>query len=195
MPNKTTTLNLNIEHEEDTKIKDWRSDLDDNFKIIDSSLKNLDDYIDEAISHDQEWLNQVNEVTGKNSDIYIEISKKVSSETGKSLVSNDLIQKLEEDYTKDELYQEFVTKEELAETKITADDINLSNYYTRSEVNGLIVGGSEEALQDYYTKNEIDNMLVGDSDLNAILDYLDAINGYELSMKEFDELNGNGSDE
>lgn len=195
MPNKTNTLNLNIEHEEDTKIKDWRSDLDDNFKIIDSSLKNLDDYIDEAISHDQEWLNQVNEVTGKNSDIYIEISKKVSSETGKSLVSNDLIQKLEEDYTKDELYQEFVTKEELAETKITADDINLSNYYTRSEVNGLIVGGSEEALQDYYTKNEIDNMLVGDSDLNAILDYLDAINGYELSMKEFDELNGNGSDE
>jgi hypothetical protein len=36
-------------------------------------------------------------------------------------------------------------------------------------------------------------MLVGDADIQSIIDYLDALNGYELSMNEFDDLNGNGN--
>ena len=49
--------------------------------------------------------------------------------------------------------------------------------------------------RSHYTKEEVNAMLVGDTDIQRIIDYLDALNGYELSMKEFDDLNGNGGNE
>ena len=196
MPSNTTNLRLKINHQsEDTTFREWRGDIDSNFETIDSAYGKITEDIETAINSTDEWDQRVIDISAENSNIYYEINKKVSAVPGSSLVSDELIQKLNDDYSKSEIDSNFVTKEQLANTTIKQEDINLNNYYTKSEVNGIVTGGSAEALKDYYTKEEINEMLVGDADIQKIIDYLDALNGYELSMKEFDDLNGNGGNE
>ena len=196
MPSDTTNLHLKVDQDTaSTSFKQWREDIDDNFEAIDDAYKKINDDVDEANTGTAEWEQRITEISEENAAIYDAIAQKVTAVPGKSLVEDELITKLDEDYTKDEVDELFVTKETLANTTIKQEDINLNNYYTKSEVNGIITGGSAEALKDYYTKEEIDDMLVGDADIQRIIDYLDALNGYELSMKEFDELNGNGQGE
>lgn len=193
MPSNTTNLHLKINHQnEDTTFREWRGDIDSNFETIDGAYGKITKDIETAINSTDEWDQKVIDISTENSNIYNEINKKVSAVPGSSLVSDALIQKLEDDYSKSEIDLTFVTKEQLANTTIKQEDINLNNYYTKSEVNGIVTGGSAEALKDYYTKEEVNAMLVGDADIQRIIDYLDALNGYELSMKEFDDLNGNG---
>ena len=196
MPSDTTNLHLKVDQDTaSTSFKQWREDIDDNFEAIDDAYKKINDDVDEANTGTAEWEQRITEISEENAAIYDAIAQKVTAVPGKSLVEDELITKLDEDYTKDEVDELFVTKETLANTTIKQEDINLNNYYTKSEVNGIVTGGSAEALKDYYTKEEIDDMLVGDADIQRIIDYLDALNGYELSMKEFDELNGNGQGE
>lgn len=196
MPSDTTNLHLKVDQDTaSTSFKQWREDIDDNFEAIDDAYKKINDDVDDANTGTAEWEQRITEISEENAAIYDAIAQKVTAVPGKSLVEDELITKLDEDYTKDEVDELFVTKETLANTTIKQEDINLNNYYTKSEVNGIVTGGSAEALKDYYTKEEIDDMLVGDADIQRIIDYLDALNGYELSMKEFDELNGNGQGE
>lgn len=193
MPSNTTNLHLKVDQAtESTKFKEWRSDIDSNFTIVDEAYGKINADIAEATTSTTQWASDIANVTDENSKIYTALAGKVTAVAGKSLVDNDLIEKLSEDYTKTEVDETFVTKETLANTTIKKEDINLNNYYTKSEVNSIVVGGSSEALKDYYTKEEVDEKLVGDADIQRIIDYLDALNGWELSMKEFDTLNGNG---
>lgn len=193
MPSNTTNLHLKVDQAtESTKFKEWRSDIDSNFTIVDEAYGKINADIAEATTSTTQWASDIANVTDENSKIYTVLAGKVTAVAGKSLVDDDLIEKLSEDYTKTEVDETFVTKETLANTTIKKEDINLNNYYTKSEVNSIVVGGSSEALKDYYTKEEVDEKLVGDADIQRIIDYLDALNGWELSMKEFDTLNGNG---
>lgn len=193
MPSNTTNLHLKVDQAtESTKFKEWRSDIDSNFTIVDEAYGKINADIAEATTSTTQWASDIANVTDENSKIYTALAGKVTAVAGKSLVDDDLIEKLSEDYTKTEVDETFVTKETLANTTIKKEDINLNNYYTKSEVNSIVVGGSSEALKDYYTKEEVDEKLVGDADIQRIIDYLDALNGWELSMKEFDTLNGNG---
>lgn len=191
----STTKNLNLvvdQATEETTFNQWRSDVNDNFKKVDSKYVEINTNIDTATTGAADWETKVSEITAENTNIYTVLANKVNKETEKSLVDDTLITKLETDYSKDEVDATFVTKETLQNTIIKQEDINLNNYYTKAEVNGLVTGGSTEALKDYYTKEEVDDKLVGDADIQKIIDYLDALNGYELSMKELDALNGNG---
>ena len=193
MPSNTTNLHLKVDQAtESTKFKEWRSDIDSNFTIVDEAYGKINADIAEATTSTTQWASDIANVTDENSKIYTALAGKVTAVAGKSLVDDDLIEKLSEDYTKTEVDETFVTKETLANTTIKKEDINLNNYYTKSEVNSIVVGGSSEALKDYYTKEEVDEKLVGDADIQRIIDYLDALNGWELAMKEFDTLNGNG---
>lgn len=193
MPSNTTNLHLKVDQAtERTKFKEWRSDIDSNFEIVDEAYGKINADIAEATTSTTKWASDIANVTDENSKIYTALAGKVTAVAGKSLVDNDLIEKLSEDYTKTEVDDTFVTKETLANTTIKKEDINLNNYYTKSEVNSIVIGGSSEALKDYYTREEIDAKLVGDADIQRIIDYLDALNGWELSMKEFDTLNGSG---
>lgn len=193
MASNTANLNLKVDQAtESTKFKEWRTDIDANFEKVDKAYGKINTDIKAATESTTEWDTKVAGVTSENAKIYTALAGKVTAVAGKSLVADDLIEKLDEDYTKDEVDDTFVTKETLANTSIKKEDINLTNYYTKSEVNSIVIGGSSEALKDYYTKEEVDAMLVGDADIQKIIDYLDALNGYELSMKEFDTLNGNG---
>ena len=193
MTSNTKNLNLKIDQAtESTKFKEWRSDIDSNFEKIDIAYGKVVTDVQTATDSTEGWDTKVAEVTSENAKIYVELSSKVTAVSGKSLVDDTLIDKLETDYTKEEVDSTFVTKETLANTTIKKEDINLNNYYTKSEVNSIVIGGSSEALKDYYTKEEVEAMLVGDTDIKKIIDYLDALNGYELSMTEFDILNGNG---
>lgn len=193
MASNTANLNLKVDQAtEGTKFKEWRTDIDANFEKVDAAYGKINIDIKTATESTTEWDTKVAEVTSENAKIYTALAGKVTAVAGKSLVADDLIEKLNEDYTKDEVDDTFVTKETLANTTIKKEDINLTNYYTKSEVNSIVIGGSSEALKDYYTKEEVDAMLVGDADIQKIIDYLDALNGYELSMQEFDTLNGNG---
>ena len=193
MPSNTTNLHLKVDQAtESTKFKEWRSDIDSNFTIVDEAYGKINADIAEATTSTTQWASDIANVTDENSKIYTALAGKVTAVAGKSLVDDELIAKLSEDYTKTEVDETFVTKETLANTTIKKEDINLNNYYTKSEVNSIVVGGSSEALKDYYTKEEVDEKLVGDADIQRIIDYLDALNGWELSMKEFDTLNGNG---
>lgn len=193
MPSNTTNLHLKVDQAtESTKFKEWRSDIDSNFTIVDEAYGKINADIAEATTSTTQWASDIANVTDENSKIYTALAGKVTAVAGKSLVDDELIEKLSEDYTKTEVDETFVTKETLANTTIKKEDINLNNYYTKSEVNSIVVGGSSEALKDYYTKEEVDEKLVGDADIQRIIDYLDALNGWELSMKEFDTLNGNG---
>ena len=193
MASNTKNLNLKIDQAtENTKFKDWRSDIDSNFEKIDTSYGKVVADVQTATDSTEDWDTKVADVTSENAKIYVELNSKVTAVSGKSLVDDTLIDKLKADYTKEEVDNTFVTKETLANTTIKKEDINLNNYYTKSEVNSIVIGGSSEALKDYYTKEEVEAMLVGDTDIKKIIDYLDALNGYELSMTEFDILNGNG---
>ena len=192
MPSKTTNLNLNVDYDNETKVVEWREGIENNFKTIDNKYGEILTDIDLAINSTSQWEQEVADVVSENTQIYSELANKVNIQSGKSLVDDNLIQKLEDDYTKQEVDDTFVTKEVLNNTTITKEDINLDNYYTKSEVNGLITGGSTEALKDYYTKEEINDMIVGDADIKNLIDYLEVINGYEPALDEFDDLNGNG---
>lgn len=193
MPNKTPNLKLNIEYETNTKVITWRAGVDYNFTTIDTVYGQILSDISTALTSTDDWAQRITDNIAENNEIYAELAKKITKNPGESLVANELIEKLDEDYSKDEVDATFVTKETLANTTIKREDINLNNYYTKAEVNGIATAGSAEALKDYYTKEEIDEMLVGDADIQSIIDYLDALNGYELSMNEFDDLNGNGN--
>lgn len=193
MASNTKNLNLKIDQAtENTTFKEWRSDVDSNFEKIDTTYGKVVTDVQTATDSAEDWDAKVADVTSENAKIYIELNSKVTAVSGKSLVDDTLIDKLETDYTKEEVDSTFVTKETLANTTIKKEDINLNNYYTKSEVNSIVIGGSSEALKDYYTKEEVEAMLVGDTDIKKIIDYLDALNGYEISMAEFDTLNGNG---
>ena len=178
MPSNTTNLHLKVDQAtESTKFKEWRSDIDSNFAIVDEAYGKINADIAEATTSTTQWASDIANVTDENSKIYTALAGKVTAVAGKSLVDDDLIEKLSEDYTKTEVDETFVTKETLANTTIKKEDINLNNYYTKSEVNSIVVGGSSEALKDYYTKEEVDEKLVGDADIQRIIDYLDALNG------------------
>ena len=194
MPSKTVNLNLNVDYNNNTSFAELREGIENNFRIIDNKYGEISTNIEDAIDSTTTWENAVTEISNENIAIHAELATKVTAQSGKSLVDDTLIQKLDDDYSKQEIDDTFVTQERLENTVITREDIDLDNYYTKSEVNGLVTGGTPEALKDYYTKEEIDDMIAGDGDIKALIEYLEIINGYSVSNEEFDLLNGNDGD-
>lgn len=194
MPSKTANLQLNVDYDTNTKVAEWRAGIDSNFVKIDQSYGQILTNIDTAIDNTSVWEKKVENIVALNKELHSALADKMDTQTGKSLVDITLIEKLADDYTKEEIDATFVTKEVLSNTTIKKEDINLENYYTKSEVNSIVIGGSSEALKDYYTKEEIENMLAGDADIKKLIDYLEVLNGYELSLKELEQLNGIGGE-
>ena len=157
MPSNTTNLHLKINHQnEDTTFREWHGDIDSNFETIDGAYGKITTDIETAINSTDEWDQKIIDISTENSNIYNEINKKVSAVPGSSLVSDALIQKLENDYSKSEIDLTFVTKEQLANTTIKQEDINLNNYYTKSEVDNLLSNISVNSI----TNEEIEEICV-----------------------------------
>ena len=156
MPSNTTNLRLKINHQnEDTTFREWRGDIDSKFETIDGAYGKITEDIETAINSTDEWDQRVIDISTENSNIYNEINKKVSAVPGSSLVSDELIQKLDDDYTKSEIDSNFVTKEQLANTTIKQEDINLNNYYTKAEVNGIVTGGFGAKISQFFSVSNV----------------------------------------
>lgn len=189
-PIYTLNKNFRINYPNNYKTQSWLSSLNDIFSSIDSEYKKLD-------TKEINLKNIISTISNKFHADEIEkdgilrtLGIKVSQEEGKSLLSSTLINKIIEDYSKEELESIFGTKEDLEYYLSLVEKDIMKDYHTKQELLDLInLGEGSNTFTDYYKKSEIHELIPEKEDFSTLISSLN-LSDYNADIKLFTDLNG-----
>lgn len=170
-------------------------------KFIDQTYLNftgVDSYYVNIKNRDNALLALMNDIATKfvldassKDYAWTQLRQKLDIIPGYSVVSNTLISKLTDDYTKQQINDLIASNDDLDTLVDSICSLLMKDYYTKAEVDEMVEAGSGgHQMDNYYTKTEIDSLIPEKENLDVIQQFLESRTDYYNNLKLFTKLNG-----
>ena len=170
-------------------------------KFIDQTYLNftgVDNYYVNIKNRDNVLLALMNDIATKfvldassKDYAWTQLRQKLNITPGYNVVSNTLISKLTDDYTKSQIDALIASNDDLDALIDSICNLLMQDYYTKAEVDEIVEAGSGgHQMDNYYNKTEIDELIPEKENLDVIQQFLESRTEYYNNLKIFTKLNG-----